>query len=274
MFLRKVGRWCFIHAVLLFTNVPGHSEQNGGIEGNMNRVMALTSVQLQYSFLNELFWDRSFLLAIFILCRMCSPRSSSQHVQNSWHQIPYTVWSGRFTDLTVLICAFGQALILKNDKKSNRFTRQGELGYFMGIPWNSKGWLIWNVVQKKYQIRFNIRVINNMMWKPVVSCLNKEIQPAGPMSESSEQLQGQNVLGLLQQTYGDKTDYNDEVIAFSDVHGQPVKVVSFMDLHSNELSCYYVPGEALPDGEWPDEQMALENGDPESKEEGVLQEEK
>ena len=44
MFLRKVGRWCFIHAVLLFTNVPGHSEQNGGIEGNMNRVMALTSV--------------------------------------------------------------------------------------------------------------------------------------------------------------------------------------------------------------------------------------
>ena len=44
MFLRKVGRWCFIHAVMLFTNVPGQSQQNGGIEGDMGRVMSLTSV--------------------------------------------------------------------------------------------------------------------------------------------------------------------------------------------------------------------------------------
>ena len=48
MFLRKVGRWCFIHSIMLFTNVPGQSEQNGGIEGDMGRVIALTSVQLQY----------------------------------------------------------------------------------------------------------------------------------------------------------------------------------------------------------------------------------
>ena len=176
IFLRKVGRWCFIHAVMLFINVPGQSQQNGGIEGDMGRVMSLTSVQLSYSFLNELFWDRSFLLAIFVLWRMCCPRSRSSHVRDSWNKIPDTVWTGRIDDLTVLICAFGQALILKNDRKNNRYTRQGELGYFMRLPWKSKGWLIWNVVQKKYQVRYNIRVITSMMWKPVVSCLNKERQ--------------------------------------------------------------------------------------------------
>ena len=90
----------------------------------------------------------------------------------------------------------------------------------MGLPGKSKGWLIWNVVQKKYQVRYNIRVINSMKWRPVVSCLNKEIQPAGPMSEDSTQLQGQNVLGLLQNydPDGTKPNYNNEVMAFADVH--------------------------------------------------------
>ena len=147
-------------------------------------------------------------------------------MRGSWHRIPFAVGTGRFDDLKVLICAFRQALILKNDRKNNRFTRQGELGYFMGLPWKSKGCLIWNVVHKKYQVRCNVRVIYNIMWKPVVSCLNKEIQLAGPISEDNTQLRGQNVLGLLQvyDTNGEKANYIDEVIALSDVHGQPVKI--------------------------------------------------
>ena len=42
-----------------------------------------------------------------------------------------------------------------------------------------------------------------------------------------------------------------------------------MELGSGELSCYYVPGEELPDGERPE---GVDEG--ESKEEGSLQEEK
>ena len=145
MFLRKVGRWCFVNGVALSTNVPGQSQQNGVIEGSMNQVMALTSVQLQCSFLNELFWDRSFMLAIFILARRYRKNSKSIHLRNSWHKSSYTAWSGLLFDISILICAFGQALILKNDKKSNQYKRQGELALFMGIPANSKGWLVWNV---------------------------------------------------------------------------------------------------------------------------------
>ena len=45
MFLRNVGRWCFCRGVVLHTNSPGLSSQNGQIEGMMSEVMSLTSVQ-------------------------------------------------------------------------------------------------------------------------------------------------------------------------------------------------------------------------------------
>ena len=182
MFLRKVGRWCFTHDVALCTNVPGQSAQNGMIEGSMGQVMSLTSVQLQCSFLNELYWDRSFLLAIFILGRRNALRSKSQHVQNSWHKISWTVWSGRFSDITVMICAFGQALILKNDKKNNRFTRQGELGLWMGIPHKKKGWLVWNVTKEKYEIRYNLKVIKDMFIRPAMLGVRNQLTSVGCMT--------------------------------------------------------------------------------------------
>ena len=249
MFLRKVGRWCFVNGVALSTNVPGQSQQNGVIEGSMNQVMALTSVQLQCSFLNELFWDRSFMLAIFILARRYRKNSKSIHLRNSWHKSSYTAWSGLLFDISILICAFGQALILKNDKKSNQYKRQGELALFMGIPANSKGWLVWNVPRQKYQVRYNIRVIKDMMMRPARLCINNQLQPTGPMVPDDSDLMGKNVLGILQNfnPSGCGEDYNEAVIAFSSVTGQPVKVVSIMNIEDDQLESYYVQGEELPD---------------------------
>ena len=226
MFLRKVGRWCFVNGVALSTNVPGQSQQNGVIEGSMNQVMALTSVQLQCSFLNELFWDRSFMLAIFILARRYRKNSKSIHLRNSWHKSSYTAWSGLLFDISILICAFGQALILKNDKKSNQYKRQGELALFMGIPANSKGWLVWNVPRQKYQVRYNVRVIKDMMMWPARLCINNQLQPTGPMVPDDSDLMGKNVLGILQNfnPSGRSEDYNEAVIAFSSVTGQPFKL--------------------------------------------------
>ena len=174
-FLRKVGRWCFHHDVTLATNVPGHSAQNGQIEGGMSQVMSLTSVQLQCSFLNELFWDRSFMLAIYIISRRCKSRSRARALVRSWHKIPWTAWSGRLWDASILICAFGQALILKNDMKSNRNARQGELALFMGIAADSKGWLIWNVPKECYQIRYNVQIIKDMWMKPAMLAIRDQM---------------------------------------------------------------------------------------------------
>ena len=187
-----------IVASLTYTNVPGQSTQNGMIEGTMGQVMPLTSVQLQCTFLNELFWDRSFLLAIFILARRNALRSKAQHVRNSWHKIPWTIWSGLFCDITVLICAFGQALILKNDKKNNRFTRQGELGLWMGIPAKNKGWLVWNVTKEKYEIRYNLKVIKDMFIRPAMIGVRNQLTSVGCMSPKDDVLMGQNVVGILQ----------------------------------------------------------------------------
>ena len=147
---------------------------------------------------------------------MQSPRSP--HVKNSWHRMPHVVWSGRFTDLTVLICAFGQALILKNDKKNNSYERQGELALWMGIPWQSKGWLCWNVARQTYQVRFNVQVIKNMALRPAQLCLRNELQLSGPMVPvDGDELMGQNVIGLLQayDPERNQADWNDYVIGFS-----------------------------------------------------------
>ena len=275
MFLRKVGRWCFTHDVALCTNVPGQSAQNGMIEGSMGQVMSLTSVQLQCSFLNELYWDRSFLLAIFILGRRNALRSKSQHVQNSWHKIPWTVWSGRFSDITVMICAFGQALILKNDKKNNRFTRQGELGLWMGVPHKKKGWLVWNVTKEKYEIRYNLKVIKDMFIRPAMLGVRNQLTSVGCMTPKDDVLMGQNILGILQGFDSSRTpsSFNDEVIAFSRHDGQPVKVMTFIDIEEESLECYFVDGMELPDGLNLGEGKVAD-GDDESKEEGILQEQK
>ena len=286
MFLRKVGRWCFMRSVVLFTNATGQSSQNGRIEGGMSRVMSLTSVQLQCSFLNELVWDRSFLHAIFIISRryMQSPRSP--HVKGSWHRMPHVVWSGRFTDLTILICAFGQALVLKNDKKNNSYERQGELALWMGIPWQSKGWLVWNVPRQRYQIRYNVKVIKNMMLRPAQLCVRNELQLAGPMVPADGgDLMGQNVIGLLQayDPERNQADWNDYVIGFSSSDGQPMLVESFMNLDSNELDSYLVPEEVMPEAESKDDSDERKDEDlfvgsqpdgEEGKVEGQLQEHK
>ena len=286
MFLRKVGRWCFMRSVVLFTNATGQSSQNGRIEGGMSRVMSLTSVQLQCSFLNELVWDRSFLHAIFIISRryMQSPRSP--HVKGSWHRMPHVVWSGRFTDLTILICAFGQALVLKNDKKNNSYERQGELALWMGIPWQSKGWLVWNVPRQRYQIRYNVKVIKNMMLRPAQLCVRNELQLAGPMVPADGgELMGQNVIGLLQayDPERNQADWNDYVIGFSSSDGQPMLVESFMNLDSNELDSYLVPEEVMPEAESKDDSDERKDEDlfvgsqpdgEEGKVEGQLQEHK
>ena len=272
-FLRKVGRWCFRRSVALFTNSPGKSQQNGRIEGSMNEVMGLTSAQLQCSFLKELFWDRSFMLAVFILARRFKNKSNAPVLKNSWHKIPWTAWSGRLVDLTVLICAFGATLIVKNDRKSNRFTRQGELALFMGVPQGSKGWLVWNVPMQKYQIRYNVRVVNGMMIKPAVVSLRNQLQAPGPMVPEDEELMGQNVLAIVQKYDPEKQQepYNNEVIAFSSYTGQPVKVMPFMDLEEDMLSSYMVQEEVLPDG---DEAEVKEAMGEEVKEEMELLEEK
>ena len=286
MFLRKVGRWCFMRSVVLFTNATGQSSQNGRIEGGMSRVMSLTSVQLQCSFLNELVWDRSFLHAIFIISRryMQSPRSP--HVKGSWHRMPHVVWSGRFTDLTILICAFGQALVLKNDKKNNSYERQGELALWMGIPWQSKGWLVWNVPRQRYQIRYNVKVIKNMMLRPAQLCVRNELQLAGPMVPADGgDLMAQNVIGLLQayDPERNQADWNDYVIGFSSSDGQPMLVESFMNLDSNELDSYLVPEEVMPEAESKDDSDERKDEDlfvgsqpdgEEGKVEGQLQEHK
>ena len=156
---------------------------------------------------------------------MQSPRSP--HVKGSWHRMPHVVWSGRFTDLTVLICAFGQALVLKNDKKNNSYERQGELALWMGIPWQSKGWLVWNVPRQRYQIRYNVKVIKNMMLRPAQLCVRDELQLAGPMVPADgSDLMGQNVIGLLQayDPERNQADWNDYVIGFSSSDGQPMLV--------------------------------------------------
>ena len=183
------------------------------------------------------------------MARRYRKNSKSIHLRNSWHKSSYTAWSGLLFDISILICAFGQALILKNDKKSNQYKRQGELALFMGIPANSKGWLVWNVPRQKYQVRYNIRVIKDMMMRPARLCINNQLQPTGPMVPDDSDLMGKNVLGILQNfnPSGCGEDYNEAVIAFSSVTGQPVKVVSIMNIEDDQLESYYVQGEELPD---------------------------
>ena len=111
--LRRVGRWCFLRGVALYTNSPGISEQNGFIEQCMSEIMSLTSIQLQCSFLNVRFWDRSFCLAILIIARRPSPRSRCPLVLASWHKIPWSCLTKRIWDFSVLIAAFGQTVIIK-----------------------------------------------------------------------------------------------------------------------------------------------------------------
>ena len=210
---------------------------------------------------------------------------SSPHVKNSWHRMPHVVWSGRFTDLTILICAFGQALILKNDMKNSTYERQGELDLWIGIPWQSKGWLVWNVPRQSYQVRYNVKVIRNMMLKPAQLCVRDEVRVAGPMVPvDGHELMGQNVIGLLQAHDPDRNqaDWNDYVIGFSSSDGQPMVVESFMNIEDGELDSFLVPEEVLPDeesgdgkeedlfvGDQPGEEEKVEGRPQEHKDDGI-----
>ena len=90
--------------VVLHTNSPGLSSQNGQIEGTISEVMSLTSVQLQCSYLAIVVWDRSFMHAIFIIARRPKLRSRRPYLKDTWHKIPWTALTGRLFDFTVLIC--------------------------------------------------------------------------------------------------------------------------------------------------------------------------
>ena len=121
----------------------------------------------------------------------------------------------------------------------------------MGAPQGSKGLLVWNVPMQKYQIRYNVRVVNGMMIKPAVVSLRNQLQAPGPMVPEDEELMGQNVLAIVQKYDPEKQQepYNNEVIAPISYTGQPVKVMPFMDLEEDMLSSYMVQEEVLPDGD-------------------------
>ena len=240
--LRRVGRWCFLRGVSLFTNSPGISKQNGLVEQCMSEVMSLTSIQLQCSFLTVKFWDRSFCLAIFIIARRPSPGSKCPLVLESFHKIPWSCLTGRIFDFSVLIAAFGQTVIIKlKGVKANQYKRMGHLGLFMGIPHNAKGWVVYDCVTQSFVNRYDIHVLKDRFLKPAMlmkTCngntdLMAPLHPAIPDSDLF-----QRHISSLLQTLPTGTTFNDYVIKFDTVSGTPKKLFVFQDIDSNELSCF------------------------------------
>ena len=113
-----------------------------------------------------------------------------------------------------------------------------------------------------------------MFIRPAMIGVRNQLTSIGCMSPKDDLLMGQNIVGILQSfdPSRNKSNFNDEVIAFSRHDGQPVKVITFIDMEEDSLESYYVEGMEIPDGESPEERIV--EGDDESKEEGTLNEEK
>ena len=85
--------------------------------------------------------------AIFIIARRPKLHSRRPYLKDTWHKIPWTALTGRLFGFTILICGWGNmVLIKKKGVKSNHYKQTQELGLWMGVP------------SKKIQERFVLEI--------------------------------------------------------------------------------------------------------------------